>query len=271
MPANPDSEPINVTIHGAAGRMGRRLIDLIYREPGMNVVGAMEAGGHPNLEDDAGTIAGIGPIGVPIGTSIPDETDVVVDFSTGEAVHDLLHRCQQRQLPLVIATTGLPHNTADEIHKIAESIPIVWSPNMSLAVNLTMKLAEVTAGALKNSQVRADVEIIETHHRFKADAPSGTALKFGQLIAEVMGQTEHRHGRHGVTGERPENEIGYHAVRAGDDPGQHTLLFGMMGEKIELKVAATDRDCYARGAIAAARFLVGKAPGLYTMFDVLGL
>jgi 4-hydroxy-tetrahydrodipicolinate reductase len=136
-------------------------------------------------------------------------------------------------------------------------------------VNLTMKLAEMAAAALKDRD--ADVEILERHHRFKEDSPSGTALKFGRIIADAMGQTVDRHGRQGRPGTRPHEEIGYHAIRAGDDPGQHTIVFGMLGETLELTVRATNRDCYALGALAAVKFLVGKPPGLYGMNDVLGL
>ena len=142
---------------------------------------------------------------------------------------------------------------------------------MSLAVNLSMQLATLAAGALKHVPGGADVEIIERHHRFKKDSPSGTALRFGELIAGQMGQTRAAHGREGVPGERPHDEIGYHAVRAGDNPGEHTILFGLLGESIELTVRAGSRDCYATGALAAARFIARKTPGLYTMYDVLGL
>jgi len=140
---------------------------------------------------------------------------------------------------------------------------------MSLAVNLTMKLAETAARALKDKD--ADVEILERHHRFKEDAPSGTALKFGRIIADVMGQTAHRHGRQGRPGKRPHDEIGYHAIRVGDNPGEHTIVFAMLGEMLELTVRATNRDCYALGALAAAKFLVGKPPGMYAIADVLEL
>ena len=131
---------------------------------------------------------------------------------------------------------------------------------MSLAVNLTMKLATIAASVLKSASSGVDVEIIERHHRFKEDSPSGTALRFGELIAAVMGQTEQAHGREGLAGERPHDEIGYHAVRAGDNPGEHTIVFGMLGETIELTVRATNRDCYALGAFAAAKFLAGRSP-----------
>jgi 4-hydroxy-tetrahydrodipicolinate reductase len=169
----------------------------------------------------------------------------------------------------VFATTGLSETQTDRLHVAARQIPVLWSPNMSLAVNLTMKLAEVAARALRDKDT--DVEILERHHRFKEDSPSGTALKFGQMIADVMGQTVHRHGRQGRVGSRPHREIGYHAIRVGDNPGEHTVVFAMLGETLELTVRATNRDCYASGALAAAKFLAGKPAGLYGMKDVLGL
>ena len=168
-----------------------------------------------------------------------------------------------------MATTGLSEAQQAQLRAAGERIALVWAPNMSLAVNLTMKLAEIAASALADKD--ADVEILERHHRFKEDAPSGTALKFGQIISASMGQTVHRHGREGRPGARPHGEIGYHAIRTGDNPGEHTIVFGMMGETIELAVRATNRDCYALGALSAAKFLVGKGPGLYTLQDVLGL
>jgi 4-hydroxy-tetrahydrodipicolinate reductase len=142
---------------------------------------------------------------------------------------------------------------------------------MSTAVNVAMKLTEIAAKALRDLPTGVDIEIIECHHRFKEDAPSGTALKFGKIVGDAMEITEHTHGRSGRPGARPRNEIGYHAVRAGDNPGEHTILFGMLGETLELHVAASNRDCYAQGALLAAAWLVGKPPGLYGMSDVLGL
>jgi 4-hydroxy-tetrahydrodipicolinate reductase len=142
---------------------------------------------------------------------------------------------------------------------------------MSLAVNIAMKLAEVAGRALRDDPGGADVEIIERHHRFKEDAPSGTALKFGQIISDAMKLTKQRHGREGRIGARPHDEIGYHAVRTGDNAGEHTIAFGLLGESLELTVKASNRDCYAHGALAAAKFLVGKPTGLYGMSDVLGL
>ncbi len=260
-----------VVIHGAAGRMGRRLVVLGWEDPQVRIVGAVEAPGHPRLGEDAGTVAGVGPIGVPLGTELPPECDVVIDFSVPEATRHVVQTCVQRGVPVVVATTGLDEAGQALLREAAQEIPVLWSPNMSLAVNLTMKLAQVAAQALKDHPQGVDVEIIERHHRFKEDAPSGTALKFGQLIAQIMGQQQHRHGRQGRPGARPADEIGYHAVRVGDNPGEHTIIFGLLGETIELVVKATSRDCYARGALTAACFLRGKPAGLYGMEHVLGL
>ena len=261
----------NVSIHGAAGRMGKRLIDLATADDQINLIGAIEAIQHPAVGQDAGSMAGVPAIGVHVTTDLPAGEQVVIDFSRPEAVPGILKRCVEAGLPLVVATTGFGDSTIAEIESASHEIPIVWAPNMSLAVNLTMKLSEITAAALHESGNRVDVEILETHHRFKTDAPSGTALKFGELISQKMDRLRAQHGRQGDTGERASNEIGYHAVRAGDDAGQHTILFGMMGEKIELRVAASNRDCYALGAIAAAKYLADKPVGMYSMYDVLGL
>jgi 4-hydroxy-tetrahydrodipicolinate reductase len=255
--------------------MGRRLVALAADDPGWSVVAALEAAGHRQLGEDAGVVAGIGPIGVPLAGELPrppdPPPDVVIDFSVPAATLAVVRLCQERRLPLVVATTGLeePHRLA--IREAAAGIPILCAPSMSLAANLAMKLAEVAGRALADHPTGADVEIIERHHRFKEDAPSGTALHFGKIIADAMGQRAHRHGREGRPGPRPHGEIGYHAVRAGDNPGEHTIVFGLLGETLEIAVRASSRDCYALGALAAARFLVQKKPGQYTMSDVLGL
>jgi 4-hydroxy-tetrahydrodipicolinate reductase len=170
-----------------------------------------------------------------------------------------------------MATTGLTETQQQMLHEAAKSIPLLWSPSMSLTVNLAMKLAETAGQALAGHPAGADVEIIERHHRFKEDAPSGTALRFGEIIAQAMGHSRHIHGREGRPGKRPHEEIGYHAVRIGDNPGEHTIVFGLLGETLELSVRASNRDCYAHGALSAAKFLAGKPPGLYGMGDVLGL
>ena len=249
--------------------MGQRLIALSTADKELQVVAALEAERHPRLGDDAGMAAGAGPIGVPLSASLEVKPDVVIDFSLPEPAEAILDVCLARGIALVAATTGMDARQIEKLRAAAAEIPIVHAPNMSLAVNLTMKLAEIAAGALRGKD--ADVEILERHHRFKEDAPSGTALRFGEIIAGAMGQTSHVHGREGRPGRRPRNEIGYHAIRVGDNPGEHTIVFAMLGESVELTVRATSRDCYALGALAAAKFLAGKPPGLYGMNDVLGL
>jgi 4-hydroxy-tetrahydrodipicolinate reductase len=261
--------PIRIAINGAAGRMGRRLVALAAADPELSVAAAIEAPGHPRLGEDAGVVAGVRAIGVPLADRLDAPVDVAIDFSLPEAAEKIIEICRQRGIALVEATTGFDQRQTQKLHAAAGEIPLLWSPNMSLAVNLTMKLTELAAQTLKDRD--ADVEIIERHHRFKEDAPSGTALKFGEIVAGAMGQTAHRHGRQGRPGKRPHHEIGYHAVRVGDNPGEHTVVFGMLGETIEMTVRATNRDCYATGALAAAKFLVGRPAGLYGTNDVLGL
>ena len=263
--------PIRLAIHGAAGRMGQRLVALAYPDPEFQLVAAIDSAGHVDGGRDAGQIAGIGEIGVPLTDALGDGVDVVIDFSVAHAAAALAQECMQRGVALVTATTGLDDQQRELVMSAAHQIPLLWAPNMSLAVNLLMKLSAVAAGAVKDHPSGVDVEIIERHHRFKEDSPSGTALKFGEIISNVMGHTEHRHGREGIVGKRPHYELGYHAVRTGDNPGEHTIIFGFLGETIELTVRATSRDCYALGALAAAKYLYGKGAGLYGINDVLGL
>ncbi len=262
---------IRLAIHGAAGRMGQRLVALATEDPELEVVAGLESATHSDLGRDTGRLAGLRSIGVPLGSTLEVSADCVIDFSTPDAMSNVVTLCRDRQLPLVLATTGLTDADKDLVADLAQQLPVVWAPSMSLAVNLTMKLATLAAEALKTCPGGADVEIIERHHRFKKDAPSGTALRFGELIANAMGQTEVTHGRQGQVGQRPHGEIGYHALRIGDNPGEHTIVFGMLGESIELSVRASNRDCYAIGALAAAKFIVQQQPGIYTMVDVLGL
>jgi 4-hydroxy-tetrahydrodipicolinate reductase len=261
--------PIRIAIYGAAGRMGQRLVALASADPELQVVAAVDAAGHPRLGEDAGTVAGVRLLAVPLSCTLDAEADVIVDFSVPEAVDGILDAAVAGRIPLVLATTGLDERQTAKVRASSSSIPLLWAPSMSLAVNLTMKLVEVAARALKDRD--ADVEILERHHRFKEDSPSGTALRFGRIVAGAMGQSVHRHGRQGHPGKRPHGEIGYHAIRTGDNPGEHTVVFGLLGETIELTVKATNRDCYASGALSAAKFLIGKPAGLYGMNDVLGL
>jgi 4-hydroxy-tetrahydrodipicolinate reductase len=250
---------VRLAIHGAAGRMGKRLVALGSQDPGLQVIAAIDHVSNPALGQDAGQLAGVQSLGTALTATWPHHIESAIDFSSPEGCMSAVAHCTQTGIPLVVATTGLSPEQIDRVKEAGKTIPVCWAPNMSLA------------RALKNVPQGADVEIIERHHRHKEDSPSGTALKFGDLIAKEMGLTEHVHGREGQCGARTRNEIGYHAVRTGDDPGQHTIIFGMLGETIELRVAASNRDCYAQGALAAAKFLVGKPAGLYSMFDVLGL
>jgi 4-hydroxy-tetrahydrodipicolinate reductase len=251
--------------------MGQRLVALANEDAELAITEALEHKDHPDFGKDAGVVAGIGEIGAPLNDDLDFDLDAVIDFSVPKAAELLLQAAVKQSVPLVVATTGLTEAFTTKLEEAAFRIPIVFAPSMSLAVNLAMKLCTLAGESLKDYAPGADVEIIERHHRFKEDAPSGTALRFGELIAKVMGQERHVHGRSGRPGQRPHGEIGYHALRTGDNPGEHTVVFGMMGETLELTVKATNRDCYALGALQAAKFVAKQQPGIYSMFDVLGL
>jgi 4-hydroxy-tetrahydrodipicolinate reductase len=252
--------------------MGRRVVALGSADPALKIVAAIDAPTHPELGRDVGLLAGVRELGVALGSELGDvQPAVVIDFSVPGACEAITRVCLARQIPLVVATTGLSVAQRQQLQEAARTLPIVWSPSMSMTVNLAMKLVERAGQVLRGVPGGVDVEIVERHHRMKEDAPSGTALKFGEIVAATMGQTVHRHGRHGQVGKRPPQEIGYHAVRVGDNPGEHTIIFGLLGETLEITVKASSRDCYALGALAAAKFVAQKPPGLYSMFDVLGL
>lgn len=261
----------HVAVNGACGRMGRRLVALAAADPTLAVVAAVGPPGNPGQGKDAGTLAGVEPLGVPVTPSIPlsARVDAVIDFSTPAGTSAVLKACVDRKLPLVVATTGHEPEQVEEIKAAAHHTAVLYSPNTSLVVNLLFKLARVSGEALAGKGF--DVEIIERHHRFKKDSPSGTATHFARVVQQVMGQKHLRHGREGLIGERPGDEIGIHAVRAGDNVGEHTIIFSAMGETLELVHKGTSRDSYARGALLAAKFLAGKGAGSYTMADVLGL
>jgi 4-hydroxy-tetrahydrodipicolinate reductase len=260
-----------IAIHGAAGRMGQRLVALGLQDAGLSIVATLESATNKALGRDAGEVAGIGPIGVPIRSDLPLDVhpEVVIDFSSPEGTVALLTLCRQRKLPIVIATTGHSPKDREEIASAAHEIAILLAPNLSLVVSVLFHLTRQAAKLLNGRGY--DVEIIERHHRFKKDSPSGTALYFARIIQEQMGQTTVRHGREGLVGERPAEEIGIHAIRAGDSVGEHTIIFSALGETMELVHKGSSRDSYARGALQAAKYLAGKAAGMYSMDDVLGL
>jgi len=252
--------------------MGQRVVAGALADPAQwRLVGAIDRSDHPRAGQDAGILAGCSAAGVPLADACDGPADVVIDFSLPEAVPGIVAVCIEKRLPVVVATTGLTAADHERLAAAARTIPVLQAPSMSLAVNITMDLVGRAATLLARVGERADVEIIECHHHHKEDSPSGTALKFGSIVRDAMGQVREAHGREGRPGPRPADEIGYHAVRAGDNPGEHTILFGLEGESFSVNVRATSRDCYARGALAAAAFLAGKAPGLYSMRDVLGL
>ncbi len=262
---------IHIAVNGAAGRMGQRLVALAREDPELALVAALDAPAHPHQGKDAGELAGVGKIGVPLTAEIPlqQRVDAVIDFSMPEGTMTVLRTCLARRLPLVVATTGHTAAQKAEIEEAAHEIALLFAPNMSLVVNVLFELTRITGEALKGKGF--DVEIIERHHRFKKDSPSGTALHFARIVQQAMGQSEFRHGREGLVGERPPHEIGIHAVRAGDNVGEHTILFSALGETLELVHKGYSRDSYARGALLAAKFLANKPAGRYSMKDVLGL
>ena len=251
--------------------MGTRLIQLITADPALRLGAAIERAGHPRIGEDAGVIAGVGPLGVSLSAKLDPEVklDALIDFSLPAGTLGLVGPCRELGIPLVVGTTGFSPEQKGIIEAASDRIPVLVSPNLSRAVNLLMKLAGEAAQALGPA---ADIEIVERHHHFKKDAPSGTALRIAEIIGQAIGSgPEHyKHGREGISGERPRGEIGLHALRTGDNPGEHTIVFGLMGECLELSHRALNRDGFALGALDAAKFLAGKPAGVYTMKDVLG-
>jgi 4-hydroxy-tetrahydrodipicolinate reductase len=266
---------INVCLNGAAGRMGAAIIRLIKNDPELSLSGAVELSGSPLIGKDAGEAAGAGKTGIVIdhnhGKFIKN-TDVIIDFSSPEAALNNLKIAVENGKALVIGTTGIKEDGIDMIKNAAEKVPVCFAPNMSIGVNLLFKLAKEAAKILKDKDY--DIEITEVHHRFKKDAPSGTALKLAKVIAEEKGldlKETMVTGREGITGERKIDTIGVMSIRSGDVIGEHTVVFGTLGERIELTHKAHNRDTFAKGALTAAKFIVNKDKGLFDMQDVLGI
>ena len=259
--------PLTVGMQGATGRMGTRIIQLIGDEPDLRLGSAIDRPDHPGLGSDVGPLIGLGPTGVPLAATLERPVDVMIDFSTPAATLALAKACREQEIPLVVGTTGFEPEQRQELDEAADRIALLVSPNLSRAVNLLMRLVGRAAAALGDA---ADIEIVERHHHFKKDAPSGTALRLAEIAAKAIDSDLFTHGRHGLIGSRPRGEIGIHALRTGDNPGEHTVVFGLMGECLELSHRALNRDGFALGALDAARFLAGKPPGAYTMDDLLG-
>ena len=260
----------HIAINGACGRMGQRLVALAKEDTQLAVVAAIDSAKNPLCGKDAGEVAGIGSINVPITgeLSLSTRPDCLIDFSAPAGTMAILPVCVSRKIPLVVATTGHTEAQKAEIEAAAHETAVLYAPNMSLVVNLLFKLVRLTAEALKGKGF--DAEIIERHHRYKVDSPSGTAMHFAQIIRDVQGG-KFVHGREGIVGERTADEIGIHAIRGGDNVGEHTIVFTTLGETLELVHKGHSRDSYTRGALLAAKFLATKTAGRYTMADVLGL
>ena len=260
-----------IAITGAAGRMGQRLVALAKQDAALQLVAAVERADHPAHGRDAGEVAGIGPVGVPLTSDLPQTPpQVLIDFTSPAALRQWLTTCRDRGVAMVIGTTGLQDADHAAIDEAAADIPVVQAPNMSLGVNLLFKVAAEVAGRLGDDY---DIEIVEAHHRFKKDAPSGTAMGLAEAILKGTGKARDAlvFDRHGDDVVRKRGEIGMHALRIGDEIGRHTAYFAALGERLELTHVATNRDTFVHGALRAARWLAGQKPGRYTVADVLGL
>jgi 4-hydroxy-tetrahydrodipicolinate reductase len=264
---------VKVVVTGAAGRMGTQIVRLVRATEGMAVAGAVERPG-PAIGQDAGALAGLGPIGVAVVDDLGKAlagADAVVDFTSHEASARHAELCAERAVPLVIGSTGFTPEAKARVAAAARRIPVVLSPNMSVGVNVLFELVRQAARILGDGY---DVEIVEIHHKKKRDAPSGTAVRLGEVAAEALGRDPKdalAYARHGILGERPPWQIGVQTLRGGDVVGEHTVYFCGEGERLELTHRATSREQFARGAVRAAQWVAGRPAGLYDMADVLGL
>jgi len=256
---------VKVAVAGAGGRMGRALIEAVRAEPGSLLAAALDIAGSPAIGQVAGEVRVVSDLGVLAGV------DVLIDFTRPEGTMAHLEACLGHGKPMVIGTTGFDAAQKARIADAARRVPIVLSPNFAIGVNVVFRLAQTAAAALGDAY---DVEIVEAHHRHKVDAPSGTALRLGELVAGALGRDLSKvatHGRQGDTGERPAKAIGFHAIRGGDIVGEHTVIFAGSGERVEISVRSQSRLTYAAGAVRAAHWVQGRKPALYDMADVLGL
>jgi len=265
---------IRVAIAGASGRMGRSLIEACHEAPGLQVSAAIGRSKSTVIGLDAGELAGIGEIGVRVVddlTQVVDDFDVLIDFTLPEVSLTHARLCCDARRWLVIGTTGFTPLQQQEMKDMSQRVAICMAPNMSVGVNLSLKLLDLAARILGDD---VDIEIIEAHHRHKVDAPSGTALRMGEVIAEALDRDLKEcavYGREGITGERPPKTIGFETIRAGDIVGEHTVMFAGMGERLEITHKASSRMTFAHGAARAAQWLMSREPGFYDMQDVLGL
>ena len=259
-----------LAITGVAGRMGQRLVALAHADAELQLVAAIERGGHAAIARDAGEVAGVGPIGLAVSDEMPVKPQVLIDFTAPTALRHWLKLCRDRGVAIVIGTTGLAASDHDAIDQAAQDIAVLQAPNMSLGVNLLFKIAGEVAKILGDDY---DKEIVEGHHRFKKDAPSGTADGLAMAILKATGKTKDAlvHGRQGDDVTRKRGDIGMHSLRIGDEIGRHTAYFAALGERLELTHVATNRDTFVHGALRAAKWLAGQKPGRYDIANMLGL
>jgi len=261
----------NLIVNGAAGRMGRYVIALASEDSEFHITAAVERAGHPDIGKDAGAAAGAGEIGVAISAERPAQADCMIDFTLPSATAESIKYCVEHKVKLVLATTGLSEEHLKMLGEAAKEIPIVYATNMSVGMNV---LFSIVGKAAKMLGEEYDIEIVEMHHRFKKDAPSGSALTLAENIAKEVGWEYPQcvvHGRHGKEALRQKHTIGMHAVRAGDITGKHSVIYSSLGETVTISHEAHNRANFARGALRAAKWLMGKEAGLYSMRDVLGI
>lgn len=265
---------LKIAVAGAAGRMGGRLAALCGEYEGLELAGAFERQGQKDIGKDVGETAGAGSLGVSITEgveSVIDAADLIIDFTAPEATIANMEAAASKGKAMVIGTTGIDKAGQEKIKQLSKKAPCVYAGNMSLGINLLMKMVGDVAKALGPDY---DVEVIEAHHKMKKDAPSGTAFMLANAAADALGLDLDKNGvfeRHGIIGERKKGEIGVQTIRGGDVVGEHTVMFLGMGERVEISHRVSNRDTFARGALKAALWLKGKGPGLYNMQDVLGL
>ena len=259
-----------LVIVGAGGRMGKRIISLAVEGGRLDIIGAIEKAGHADIGKDAGVAAGAGTIGVKVGIEYPSGAEVLIDFSLPETVDKTIDYCLENSAALVLGTTGLSDKQREKIKGAAKKIPVIYGTNMSVGMNVLFSLVGKTASMLGDEY---DIEIVEQHHRFKKDAPSGSALTLAENICKARGKDSPCivGGRSGKDALRQKGDIGIHAVRAGDIAGMHSVIFSTLGETVTLNHNAHSRDGFARGALRAAEWLIGKEAALYSMAEVLGI
>jgi len=263
---------IKTVVIGAAGKMGARIIHIIHETPLIALYRTIERSDHPSIGRDIGEVIGLGKMGIPLeGDLKKDGGDLIINFTNPKTSIESLEFAKETGSAIVIGTTGLSPEQIEKVKELSKSVRCVFSPNMSVGVNVMFRIVQEVAQVLGPEY---DIEILEAHHHLKKDSPSGTAMKLGELIASSIGRNFSKvgvYGRKGMVGERTKEEIGMQVIRAGDIVGEHTVLFGGIGERLEIIHRAHSRDNFARGAVRAALWVVNQPNGLYDMQDVLGL